>query len=188
MSDHELICLCEKEGKDLRPEAITELYREFLKRKLDTSPIASLRIERVMGSLQRAEELRVAREMEFAGAVWKFCFDAKRAGLDNEEIRPGLLQMGLNDHQCEEVFLSMRSEAERMKKYYENEQFTAGLIAIPAIIISIFILLQESFHFLFIPAVYAAVMGIIRYYKGLNEKEKFRIIQEVLLQEKFPAD
>jgi hypothetical protein len=95
MSEGELLRLASEEGHSLTSEALTLLYREFVRRGMDTEPIASVRtgkyIER--NRLERAKDESLRRL--FMDSVGRYAHDRMKEGRSREEVAVELARLGM---------------------------------------------------------------------------------------------
>lgn len=95
MSEGELLRLASEEGHSLTSEALTLLYREFVRRGMDTEPIASVRagkyIER--NRLERAKDESLRRL--FMDSVGRYAHDRMKEGRSREQVAVELARLGM---------------------------------------------------------------------------------------------
>jgi len=182
MADEELICLSQQDGKDLSSEAISALYQEFLKRKLDTTIFSSLRAYKAEEHQRHLQNIQESKAQEFTSSIWTYCFEAKAEGKTNDEIFQGLINLGLDDEQSSFVINSLEERAIEYEKAYDNEMLTGGAICAIGIILTVITYSSALNGGTYVIAWGAIIFGAIRFLKGINNKGKFskilRTIQE----------
>lgn len=117
MSNEQLLQLSKDEGKFLTSAAITILYQEFLKRKLDTSIFPVLRVYKVTEHEKRHQRLSQKKDIE---SVWEHCLEAKYNGISDKEIMKDLWDMGLSYQSSHGIIHSM--ETKSMEQRHTNEK------------------------------------------------------------------
>jgi hypothetical protein len=116
LTNDQLIRLCENEGHLLESAALTTLYKEFLRRKLSTSIIAAIRVNKIKAHEKELETQKKRDAEEFWEKVWTYCFEAKENNKSDHEIFEGLLEFGFNGDECFVIIKSIEGNAEKMKK------------------------------------------------------------------------
>jgi hypothetical protein len=124
MSNEQLLQLSKDEGKFLTSAAITILYHEFLKRKLDTSIFPVLRVYKVTEHEKRHQRLTQKNDIE---SVWEHFLDAKYKGKADQEILQDLCAMGLDYHVSYDIIHSMKAKAIELHEAHEKTVFK-GLV------------------------------------------------------------
>ncbi len=124
MSNEQLLQLSKDEGKFLTSAAITILYHEFLKRKLDTSIFPVLRVYKVIEHEKRHQRLTQKNDIE---SVWEHFLDAKYKGKADQEILQDLCAMGLDYHVSYDIIHSMKAKAIELHEAHEKTVFK-GLV------------------------------------------------------------
>jgi hypothetical protein len=124
MSNEQLLQLSKDEGKFLTSAAITILYQEFLKRKLDTSIFPVLRVYKVIEHEKRHQRLTQKNDIE---SVWEHFLDAKYKGKADQEILQDLCAMGLDYHVSYDIIHSMKAKAIELHEAHEKTVFK-GLV------------------------------------------------------------
>ncbi len=184
MSDEELKRLSQIDGKDLSTEATTALYREFQKRKLDTTIFSTLRAHKLAEHQRQAETIQEAKRQEFAASIWTYCFEAKSEGKTDGEIFQGLMEFGLDEEQSSMVINSMENRAMEIEKSYDNEQLTGGAICVIGIIVTAVTYSSALSGGTYVIAWGAIIFGAIRFFGGLNNKSNFSKILKNIQQQK----
>ena len=180
MSDEELKRLSQIDGKDLSTEATTVLYREFQKRKLDTTIFSSLRAHKLAEHQRQGATIEEAKQQEYAASIWTYCFDAKSEGKTDDEIFPGLMEMGLSDEQSSIVINSIESHAKEIEKNYDSEMLTGGAIAIIGILVTAMTYSNALSGGTYVIAWGAIIFGGIRFFSGVSNKSKFsKIVKSI---------
>lgn len=124
MSNEQLLQLSMDEGKFLTSAAITILYQEFLKRKLDTSIFPVLRAYKVTEHQKRHQRLTQKKDIE---SVWEHFLDAKYKGKADQEILQDLCAMGLDYQVSYDIIHSMKAKAIELHEAHEKTVFK-GLV------------------------------------------------------------
>jgi uncharacterized membrane protein len=124
MSNEQLLQLSMDEGKFLTSAAITILYQEFLKRKLDTSIFPVLRVYKVTEHEKRHQRLTQKNDIE---SVWEHFLDAKYKGKADQEILQDLCAMGLDYQVSYDIIHSMKAKAIELHEAHEKTVFK-GLV------------------------------------------------------------
>jgi uncharacterized membrane protein len=124
MSNEQLLQLSMDEGKFLTSAAITILYQEFLKRKLDTSIFPVLRVYKVTEHQKMHQRLSQKKDIE---SVWEHFFDAKYKGKADQEILQDLCAMGLDYQVSYDIIHSMKAKAIELHEAHEKTVFK-GLV------------------------------------------------------------
>jgi hypothetical protein len=124
MSNEQLLQLSKDEGKFLTSAAITILYQEFLKRKLDTSIFPVLRVYKVTEHQKMHQRLSQKKDIE---SVWEHFFDAKYKGKADQEILQDLCAMGLDYQVSYDIIHSMKAKAIELHEAHEKTVFK-GLV------------------------------------------------------------
>jgi hypothetical protein len=120
MSNDELLHISRYEGKLLTSAAITLLYQEFLKRKLDTSIFPSLRAYKVAEYQKSLQQLSQKNDIE---SVWAYFLDAKYKGKADQEILQHLYAMGLDYQVGHDIIHSMKEKAIEQRDVHEKAFF-----------------------------------------------------------------
>jgi hypothetical protein len=129
MKDEQILQFVGDEGPKLTPEALTLLYQEFVRRKLDTGKIAALR------SLRTQKYVLEYTMADLARRVWwldAFIYKRKHGATD-EEIMLELEEMGVSDEEIK-IFMDHMSVRE---KQLEEVADKAGLKILGRIIVLI---------------------------------------------------
>jgi uncharacterized membrane protein len=124
MSNEQLLQLSKDEGKFLTSAAITILYQEFLKRKLDTSIFPVLRVYKVTEHQKMHQRLTQKNDIE---SVWEHFLDAKYKGKADQEILQDLCAMGLDYQVSYDIIHSMKAKAIELHEAHEKTVFK-GLV------------------------------------------------------------
>jgi uncharacterized membrane protein len=124
MSNEQLLQLSMDEGKFLTSAAITILYQEFLKRKLDTSIFPVLRVYKVTEHQKMHQRLSQKNDIE---SVWEHFLDAKYKGKADQEILQDLCAMGLDYQVSYDIIHSMKAKAIELHEAHEKTVFK-GLV------------------------------------------------------------
>lgn len=124
MSNEQLLQLSKDEGKFLTSAAITILYHEFLKRKLDTSIFPVLRVYKVTEHQKMHQRLSQKKDIE---SVWEHFLDAKYKGKADQEILQDLCAMGLDYQVSYDIIHSMKAKAIELHEAHEKTVFK-GLV------------------------------------------------------------
>jgi len=124
MSNEQLLQLSMDEGKFLTSAAITILYQEFLKRKLDTSIFPVLRAYKVTEHQKMHQRLSQKKDIE---SVWEHFLDAKYKGKADQEILQDLCAMGLDYQVSYDIIHSMKAKAIELHEAHEKTVFK-GLV------------------------------------------------------------
>jgi hypothetical protein len=124
MSNEQLLQLSKDEGKFLTSAAITILYQEFLKRKLDTSIFPVLRVYKVTEHQKMHQRLSQKNDIE---SVWEHFLDAKYKGKADQEILQDLCAMGLDYQVSYDIIHSMKAKAIELHEAHEKTVFK-GLV------------------------------------------------------------
>jgi uncharacterized membrane protein len=124
MSNEQLLQLSMDEGKFLTSAAITILYQEFLKRKLDTSIFPVLRVYKVTEHQKMHQRLSQKKDIE---SVWEHFLDAKYKGKADQEILQDLCAMGLDYQVSYDIIHSMKAKAIELHEAHEKTVFK-GLV------------------------------------------------------------
>jgi uncharacterized membrane protein len=124
MSNEQLLQLSMDEGKFLTSAAITILYQEFLKRKLDTSIFPVLRVYKVTEHQKMHQRLTQKNDIE---SVWEHFLDAKYKGKADQEILQDLCAMGLDYQVSYDIIHSMKAKAIELHEAHEKTVFK-GLV------------------------------------------------------------
>jgi uncharacterized membrane protein len=124
MSNEQLLQLSKDEGKFLTSAAITILYQEFLKRKLDTSIFPVLRVYKVTEHQKMHQRLSQKKDIE---SVWEHFLDAKYKGKADQEILQDLCAMGLDYQVSYDIIHSMKAKAIELHEAHEKTVFK-GLV------------------------------------------------------------
>jgi uncharacterized membrane protein len=124
MSNEQLLQLSKDEGKFLTSAAITILYQEFLKRKLDTSIFPVLRVYKVTEHQKMHQRLSQKKDIE---SVREHFFDAKYKGKADQEILQDLCAMGLDYQVSYDIIHSMKAKAIELHEAHEKTVFK-GLV------------------------------------------------------------
>jgi hypothetical protein len=124
MSNEQLLQLSKDEGKFLTSAAITILYQEFLKRKLDTSIFPVLRVYKVTEHQKMHQRLSQKKDIE---SVWEHFLDAKYKGKADQEILQDLCAMGLDYQVSYDIIHSMKAKAIELHDAHEKTVFK-GLV------------------------------------------------------------
>lgn len=124
MSNDELLHMSRYEGKLLTSAAITHLYQEFLKRKLDTSVFPSLRAYKVAEYQKSLQQLSQKNDIE---SIWLHFLDAKYKGKADQEILQDLCAMGLDYQVSYDIIHSMKAKAIQLHEAHEKTVFK-GLV------------------------------------------------------------
>ncbi|MFN5646666.1 MAG: hypothetical protein ACK458_04035 [Sphingobacteriales bacterium] len=107
MTDEQILQFVDNEGVKLTPEALTLLYQEFVRRKLDTQKIAALRSLRTQNYVLEYTMADLARRV-----WWLDAFIYKRKnGATDEEIMLELEEMGVSDEEIK-IFMDQMSVRE----------------------------------------------------------------------------
>jgi hypothetical protein len=129
MTDEQILQFVDDEGPKLTPEALTLLYQEFVRRKLDTEKIAALRSLRTQNYVLEYTMADLARRV-----WWLDAFIYKRKnGATDEEIMLELEEMGVSDEEIK-IFMDHMSVRE---KELEEVADKAGLKILGKIIVLI---------------------------------------------------
>lgn len=180
MGDQELINLCEHEGHLLAPEAITLLYREFLKRSLDISIVQKLRAHQVEIHQEEFLNKQSKKEKEFWTELWKSCFDAKLQGKSDSEIFDQLVARGFNGDQSFAIIRRIEHNAEIIKNNATDEAWLGAIISIIGILILFWVSSMQpegpNSFLLTLPLIY----GAVKLFSSLNVRSKFlRVLQTI---------
>ncbi len=182
MKDEDLIRLSKNDGKNLSSEAISALHQEFLKRNLDTSIFSSLRAHKTAEHREHLQNIQKAKAQEYEVSIWTYCFEAKNQEKSDDEIFQGLVKLGLTDEQSSTVINSIESRAIEIEDAYSDEMMTGGSICALGIALSAISYSAALNGGVYVITWGLIVSGAIRFFHGLNNKDKFinilRVIQE----------
>jgi hypothetical protein len=180
MSDEELKRLSQIDGEYLTTEATSALYREFIKRKLDTAIFPSLRAYKLEENRRQAE----TRQEEFAASVLAYCFESKSEGKTDTEIFYGLKESGLSNKQSIMLINSLESRSIILQKVYDNEQLTGSVICVIGILFYAFTYSSALSSLANTISCYPILYGAIRFFRGLNQKSKFSKVLRIIEEQK----
>jgi uncharacterized membrane protein len=136
MEDAELISLTENSWYALNPEAITALYQEFLKRKLDISIFPYLRrIQWQNNKIARARSIE-AENKKYETYLKNACIKDLSEGKSFSTIFKKLQRTGLRNKECLHIIYSLRKDAKDQKNEYDTHILTGICIALPGIFIN----------------------------------------------------
>lgn len=180
MGDQELIRLCEEEGHLLAPEAITTLYREFLKRGLDLSIFQKLRAHQVAKHQEEFLNKQSKKEKEFWAEIWEFCFEAKLKGKPDSVIFDQLVARGFNGDQSFAIIKLIEHNAEIIRNKATEEAWLGAIISVIGILILSWVSSMQpegaNRFLLTLPLIY----GAVKLLSSLNVRSKFlRVLQTI---------
>jgi hypothetical protein len=179
MTDSELETLARHDGENLRTEALTALYEEFLKRKLDTSAISALRIEKANEHIQLQQEADQIILKDFEKKVWSYCFSARVEGKTDHEIFDALINSGLQPEVSQHFVEHIDIHASAIIKEMENKRFAGGFVAVLACIITLFLFVNNLPAKAYFYSIAAIIVGTIGYFASDESIRKLKnVIRE----------
>ena len=144
MEDAELISLTENSWYALSAQAITALYQEFLKRKLDMSIFPYLRtVQWQNNKIARARSIE-AENKKYEAYLKNACIKDLSEGRSFGVIFKKLQRVGLRNRECLQIIYSLREEAKEQENEYDTHILTGICIALLGIFINSVISLTST--------------------------------------------
>ena len=188
MSDDQLIHLAKTEGNELSAEALTILHEEFIDRNLNTDVFGTVEDIKEEDRKENQERIKEAETNEQLLPTWNYIFDEKRNGSTNEEIYNGLLQREIDKDSATLMISSMEAKAKDILASHEADKLRGGLVCAAGLAITFVTYSAVSTSGgTYVVAWGAIIFGAIRFFKALNNCDKYKEIIEILKQENTPS-
>jgi hypothetical protein len=178
MSDAQLIHLAENEGHDLTAEALAILQEEFSIRRLDMSAFGIIEDNKVAQKQSDIEKAQEKGTDEYMNSIWIYALEEKGEGRTDKEIHAAIIEKGLDEEQADMIIGSLESKAKEILSAHETNMMIGGFICIAGIVITLW---SYSAAFAGSGGTYvitwgAVLFGAIRFFKGMSNKGKYKII------------
>jgi hypothetical protein len=186
MLDSELISLAENEGHDLTPEALAILQEEFSIRRLDTSVFGTVEENKITQKQINIEKAQAKGDDKYLKSVWLYAFDEKEAGKSDAVIKAGIIDKGLHEEEATEMVEMLESKVKEVLNAHDTNMMVGGFICVAGIGITLW---TYSAAFAgsggtYVIAWGAILFGAIRFFRGMNDKGKYKTILAKINAEK----
>ena len=184
MRDEELILLSKEDGRDLSSEAITALYQEFVKRKLDTSTISAMRIQKIEEHQKGMENAANEEVLKFEAKLFDHAFEGIMNEKTDEEIAAGLIKLGLTDQEAILLLLCLDQRATEIEKHFTSVMLKGLGIGLLGILITAISYSSSVTGSTYIFAWGAIGSGLLVFFSSLKRKDKYANILIMLKERK----
>ena len=177
MNDGQLLVIAREDATRLEPDAFEILRAEFTKRKLDYSFIENAEAEKLAIHQQKIQQVRETIEDEYLQNMWKYVLDEKENGTPHSEILKGLQERGLEDPHASLLIDSTQDKLNKIIDSYDTTMLVGGVSFLLGTFITMFtftaIMEEGGYYYI---AWGAIVFGLIKFFSGLNNKNKYKAI------------
>lgn len=187
MTDAALLHLAQTEGQYLTPEALELLHEELLQRQLDTAVFDVIKDDKIALKKSNIDGAKEGASNDFIKAIWVYVFNEKELGISDEEITKGLLARGLDEEHAALIINTIESKTKEILAGHDSDVLRGLITCVIGIAITLWTYSAASNGSVYIIAWGAIVFGIIRFFKGVSSKSRYKTILANMEQERILA-
>ena len=177
MMDSQLIAIAKNDGHQLTPVAFNILKQEFLNRNLDIAHIETVAEKKELIHQEQIQKVKEKVADDYTDALWKYIFEEKEKQSPEIEILAGLKERGLDDEHAIMMLHGLKEKLTKTIDAQDTKMLAGGLSFLLGLFATIwtFSNAQISGGY-YIVAWGALIFGPIRFFSGLQAKNKYKKI------------